>query len=1041
MTYIILFSLLFVLFGSWFIFKVAPKEEGFSVPNLMIILIVLVFIIKLPMAYFMQGFPFDMGLFKAWGALCNDVGFNNVYFQDEVYLDYPPAYLYVLSLLDHVKNLLGWGSDENLHSMLIKIPSLIADSFIAYTIYKTAKRKFYETHSVYLGLLYLLNPLSLINGSVWGQIDSIWFIVLLYALIKLNQNKFIYSGILCGVGVALKPQFLIFVPIFFFYTVYRAKIKGLIIGVLSGITTIFLLAIPFTQSPDFTWLVNRYASTIDYYNYYTVNAFNFHALLALNWTPLPESGIFSVFLSVAPILLAVGLCGVYMYFQRQRHSTFIAAALLMSTVFMFATKMHERYLFPAVFLVFFAFILNKDKRFFYTYLAFSTANFLNVAVVLYLSGSFHSQYNEYIIVISIVNLLSYAYFVFVCFFGHIHGEKKIVVKKRNPIEIPHIPIDNDSVDRKIRARDVIAVSVISLTYAVFAFWNLGSNEMVLSAWTPTQDESVVYEIKGDSLTFMYLSGLDKNEYGNTVIGSDFTVDFSNDGVTFEEEMSLKDSYVFTWNEKTLTQFYKYVRITANTQNNILNEIAFRAVNGEGLVVVEAVEAVAPQLTDEQRLVPVFPSYMDGAYFDEIYHARTAYEHILGVEPYENTHPPLGKLIMSFFISIFGMNPFGWRFAGALFGVLMLPIFYFIVKRLFGSAVLSCCATLLFAFDFMHFTQTRIATIDTYAVFFILLMYAAMLVFIQKDIVESSFISLAVPLGFCGVFMGLGISAKWTCAYAALGLAVLFFGKLIVSYKRSFVKKITMTRILDLCLFCIAFFIFIPFLIYFASFLPILLLPHNADDLFGNFFRYQNHMLNYHSTLVAEHSFESPWYEWPFAIKNMWYYVSYNYMGTGSILTISCLGNPLLWWSSLASIIFVCVEYVKKRSVECAVVLAGFLSVYLPWTLVPRLTFVYHYFTAVPFIIIALIYVVNYFNRQGVLAKTIIDIGGMVNFVFSKTPLNVNCQTKITASKLCLIIFTVVNIGLFALFYPVISGSPISEEYLSFLKWMPEWYLG
>ena len=60
--------------------------------------------------------------------------------------------------------------------------------------------------------------------------------------------------------------------------------------------------------------------------------------------------------------------------------------------------------------------------------------------------------------------------------------------------------------------------------------------------------------------------------------------------------------------------------------------------------------------------------------------------------------------------------------GALFGVLMLPILYLFLKNLFGKTPVAACGSALFAFDFMHLTQTRIATIDTYGVFFILLMY-------------------------------------------------------------------------------------------------------------------------------------------------------------------------------------------------------------------------------------------------------------------------------------------------------------------------------
>lgn len=129
---------------------------------------------------------------------------------------------------------------------------------------------------------------------------------------------------------------------------------------------------------------------------------------------------------------------------------------------------------------------------------------------------------------------------------------------------------------------------------------------------------------------------------------------------------------------------------------------------------------------------------------EIYHARTAYENIEGVYPYEISHPPLGKLIIAIGIELFGMTPFGWRFSGVLFGVLMLPVLYMLLKRMFGSTDICACATAIFAFDFMHFSQTRLATIDTYAVFFILLMYLFMYMYItggrKRDLALSGLFS-------------------------------------------------------------------------------------------------------------------------------------------------------------------------------------------------------------------------------------------------------------------------------------------------------------
>ena len=116
------------------------------------------------------------------------------------------------------------------------------------------------------------------------------------------------------------------------------------------------------------------------------------------------------------------------------------------------------------------------------------------------------------------------------------------------------------------------------------------------------------------------------------------------------------------------------------------------------------------LFDEQDMFDGRKSNLNSTYFDEIYHARTAYEMIHHLYCYENTHPPLGKIFIACGVLIFGMNPFGWRFAGTLFGVLMLPVIYNFSKKFFKETWISVVTTLLFAFDFMHFVQTRIATV-------------------------------------------------------------------------------------------------------------------------------------------------------------------------------------------------------------------------------------------------------------------------------------------------------------------------------------------
>ena len=217
------------------------------------------------------------------------------------------------------------------------------------------------------------------------------------------------------------------------------------------------------------------------------------------------------------------------------------------------------------------------------------------------------------------------------------------------------------------------------------------------------------------------------------------------------------------------------RITASSaprdEGLWLSELALWS-GGKALPQPDHVDDGAAALFDEYELWSDQYTYMNSTYFDEIYHPRTAYEHLNNVYPYEVSHPPLGKLIISIGIAMFGMVPFGWRFMGTLFGVLMVPILYVFLKNLFGKTPVALCGAALFTFDFMHLVQTRIATIDTYGVFFILVSYYFMYRWLAVP-AGKKLRWYILPLFLSGLFWGIGCAAKWTVVYAGAGLALLW----------------------------------------------------------------------------------------------------------------------------------------------------------------------------------------------------------------------------------------------------------------------------
>ncbi|MCH5353975.1 MAG: glycosyltransferase family 39 protein [Acutalibacter sp.] len=1014
--------------GMLFFAGKRPEHEKISAgffPLWAAALFLAAFSLRLYMVRWGDSFSSDLDTFKAWGYALNQTGLKEIYNRGDLYLDYPPGYLYILLLMEKLRVLLNISFDAPVYDLMLKLPSLLADMACGGVLLWAGKRKLGEKTALLISGCYLFCPVILMNSAQWGQVDSFCTAILLSSVLLLYGEWYLSSALLYGLSIACKPQMLIFAPLYLFFVIKRRRWSRLPLGILGALAAILLTALPFTSGFDFRWLIDKYRSTLDYYNYYSINAYNFWTILGWNWKTLPEGFLLGLLTYAAPVL-ATAACGVLVLPSKRKAALFACPALLMSIMFLFGIKMHERYIYPAFLFLLLAFLFTPDKRLLRAFAAVSAAGYLNSAHVMYLFRNLGGNYDPNAFFTRCMAGLQTAallYGTYILFAVYLPAEiKERPMREIRPWRMPKLQ------PSAMKSIDFLLLAVVTGLYCIAAFWHLGGNKMPQTAWAPEAGESVVLLADEDCDALYFLPGLvpDRNRRAARV-GANVQVETSEDGKIWQDCGNLRDSgdYVFAWARAYITPG-RYIRLTALDESAVLNEIGAKLYGKTVLAPLTTGDAAGAALADEQDTVPLYITYENSTYFDEIYHARTAYEHILGLEPYENTHPPLGKYIISLGILLFGMNPFGWRFMGTLFGVLMLPVLYHLLKQLFGRPSLCFAGTVLFAFDFMHFTQTRIATIDTYAVFFLLLMYDAMAAFLRRDLQKDSIKKLLLPLLLSGIFTGLGIASKWTAAYGAVGLAVLFFGKLILSFRDEIraggnldlLKK----RSIHLCLWCCLLFLAIPFALYFGAFLPLTTLPHNISRLWGSFISYQTTMFNYHSKLVAEHYFASPWYEWPFVVRPIWYFSGEPVDMAGHYSTISAMGNPLLWWACIPALFAAGVQWVRQRQTWAAVALCGFCSVYLPWVLVPRLTFIYHYFTAVPFLVIAL---------MGVFAKLPETRPGGHTLTVKRI--------SITVSDLFLAIFTCCCLLLFFLYFPVISGAPTDKSYTNALRLFDTWY--
>jgi len=109
-------------------------------------------------------------------------------------------------------------------------------------------------------------------------------------------------------------------------------------------------------------------------------------------------------------------------------------------------------------------------------------------------------------------------------------------------------------------------------------------------------------------------------------------------------------------------------------------------------------------------------------FDELYYVGDARAILQGEDVLRPEHPPLGTLLITSGIFLFGDNPFGWRFFSVLFGTISVVLFYLICRRLELPKMASFLATFLLSLDNLSFVQASIAMLDVYSVAFMLLSF-------------------------------------------------------------------------------------------------------------------------------------------------------------------------------------------------------------------------------------------------------------------------------------------------------------------------------
>ena len=361
----------------------------------------------------------------------------------------------------------------------------------------------------------------------------------------------------------------------------------------------------------------------------------------------------------------------------------------------------------------------------------------------------------------------------------------------------------------------------------------------------------------------------------------------------------------------------------------------------------------------------------GFIFDEVYYAKNAHSLVQhGVELQDGgsaefiVHPPVGKWLIGLGIKSFGFNEFGWRISAAVIGALSVALIFFVAKRLFDSYLLATSAGVLMSLDGLHLVHSRVALLDIFLMFFILLSFYFLL--ISKPWLAS-------------IALGLAVATKWSGIYymVAFGAFALYsdyrLEKAIESESpiRNVAVRKLWRRLLQYGV--------LPILVYVASWAGWFLTSSGWDrkwspSIVKSFLHYHSEMWNFHTNLTDAHAYSANPWSWLIMVRpTSFFYASPKGCGSSSCSQeILALGTPLLWWSGLVALFVTFGYWIARREWQSGLILLGFAAGYLPWFLMQKRTmFTFYAITFEPFVILVIIFALSKFlesNKDGVIPR-------------------------------------------------------------------------
>jgi dolichyl-phosphate-mannose-protein mannosyltransferase len=416
------------------------------------------------------------------------------------------------------------------------------------------------------------------------------------------------------------------------------------------------------------------------------------------------------------------------------------------------------------------------------------------------------------------------------------------------------------------------------------------------------------------------------------------------------------------------------------------------------------------------------------------------------------HPPLGKVMIAAGEWLFGLTPFGWRFAAAVVGTLAILMTARIARRMTGSALLGCIAGLLLAADGLELVMSRTAMLDIFLMFWTLASFGCLVIDRDKWLARLAALdgepgeTGRLPRGIrwwrvlAGVCVGLACATKWDALWYIPAFACLAIAWDAAAIGRAGFDQAARRSLTSAAKWVPASFIAVPALAYVASysgwFASTVGYDRNWAALHGNhvpiwsavdsFYHDTRDMLHYGLGLMG--SPQSPPWTWLALTRPMTFYFSSARVCTGShcsqqsVQQILAIGTPLIWWAAIPALVACLAWWLTTRDWRAGAVVLCVLAGWLPWVWFSwhgnRIVYFFYAVAFDPFLVIAVT----------------LCLGWLIGRASRTGP-------ALRRAGIALIVtYVVAVVADFAFMYPILTAVHLSQSAWLARMWLPGWRL-